>query len=207
MTYLTKIESSIVRHKEEVLKHLEDESQLVGVFLYGSQNYQLATENSDVDTVAIVLPTERELYFGTPMTKEIHLDNGEHIVVKDIREYIKMIKKQNLNFLEVLFTKFSWVNPTYRILWNCFLIHRERLTMYDSEKAIKSIVGQAKHTLIQAQATFDGKKYANSLKMYYFLDKFLNSAKFIFKTNILPCEIKFLNPLKLISCFEGQNTF
>jgi predicted nucleotidyltransferase len=91
-----KIFESIEKHKQEVLKHVENEKQILGIFLYGSQNYMLDTEESDVDTVAIILPTERELYFEKPITKEIHLDNGEHIVMKDIREYIRMLKKQNL---------------------------------------------------------------------------------------------------------------
>ena len=32
------------------------ERSILGVFLYGSQNYNLATENSDVDTKAIYIP-------------------------------------------------------------------------------------------------------------------------------------------------------
>ena len=172
--YLSKIENSLIHHKEEVLKHLQCESQLVGVFLYGSQNYNLATENSDVDTVAIVLPTTKELYFNKPVTKEIHLDNGEHIVVKDIREFMNMLRKQNLNFMEVLFTKFYYINPLYQNLWNLFLVNRERIARYNPELAVKSITGQILHTLNQAFNSFEGKKYANALKMYYFLEKYLN---------------------------------
>ena len=133
-----RIFESIEKHKQEVLKHVENEKQILGIFLYGSQNYMLDTEESDVDTIAIILPTERELYFEKPVTKEIHLDNGEHIVMKDIREYIRMLKKQNLNFLEILFTKYNWINPKYKPTWDCFVMHKERLARYDNKKAIKS---------------------------------------------------------------------
>ncbi|MBQ5919289.1 MAG: nucleotidyltransferase domain-containing protein [Lachnospiraceae bacterium] len=101
------IKLALQEHKQKVLDELKiAESQLLGVFLYGSQNYGLSTEDSDVDTIAIVLPNEYDLYFSRPLTKELHLENGEHCVVKDIREILNEFKKQNVNFLEILVTDY-----------------------------------------------------------------------------------------------------
>lgn len=185
-----RIFESIEKHKQEVLKHVENEKQILGIFLYGSQNYMLDTEESDVDTIAIILPTERELYFEKPVTKEIHLDNGEHIVMKDIREYIRMLKKQNLNFLEILFTKYSWINPKYKPTWDCFVIHKERLARYDNKKAIKSAIGQIENTLKQAAETIDNEKYSKALKMYFFLQKFSHRLLFPYEKIIIPSEME-----------------
>lgn len=51
--------------QEQVEKHynmlVELDYNVVGVFLYGSQNYELDYEKSDVDTKAIVLPTLEDI--------------------------------------------------------------------------------------------------------------------------------------------------
>ena len=41
------------------------------------------------------------------------MENNEHIDVKDIRLMFDNFKKQNINFLEILFTKFGIVNEKY----------------------------------------------------------------------------------------------
>ena len=50
------IQKAIQEHKNKVLE-LYPEHQILGIFVYGSQNYNIATENSDVDTKAIIVPT------------------------------------------------------------------------------------------------------------------------------------------------------
>ena len=102
------IKIRIAAHADKVIKKYGKENVL-GVFLYGSQNYNLATKNSDVDTVAIIVPTFSDLCLRSPISKELNID-GEHCNVKDIREYMKMIRKQNINFTETLFTEYRWVN-------------------------------------------------------------------------------------------------
>ena len=176
------IELALHEHKQKVLNELKiAESQLLGVFLYGSQNYGLSTENSDVDTVAIVLPNEYDLYFAKPLTKELHLENGEHCVVKDIREIFNEFKKQNVNFLEILVTKYKWVNPIYDERWTMFTYTwTDAIVRYDMTRAVKSICGQGKHTLRQAlnKDALDGKKAANAMKMLAYLNKYIDNYPF-----------------------------
>ena len=97
------IQQALEEHKTAVLKKYPKD-KLLGVFLYGSQNYGTSTENSDVDTKAILIPSFGDLILREPVSKEIHLANNEHCEVKDIRELVKMFKKQNINFLEILYT-------------------------------------------------------------------------------------------------------
>ena len=54
---------------------------ILGVFLYGSQNYNIHTEDSDIDTKAIYIPTLDEIAAGVaPISKELSYgDKGEHI--------------------------------------------------------------------------------------------------------------------------------
>ena len=89
---------------------------ILGIFAYGSQNYGVATENSDWDTKAIIVPDWQNLVLRPPVSMEIHLANEEHCEVKDIREIVNMFKKQNINFVEILFTEYKWINPLYQYL-------------------------------------------------------------------------------------------
>lgn len=86
--------------------------EVLGVFMVGSQNYELDIENSDIDTKAIVIPKINDIVLNKqPESRLIVLENSEHIEVKDIREMFKCLLKQNINFLEILFSKSSYINP------------------------------------------------------------------------------------------------
>lgn len=194
------IELALQEHKQKVLNELKiAESQLLGVFLYGSQNYGLSTENSDVDTIAIVLPNEYDLYFSKPLTKELHLENGEHCVVKDIREIFNEFKKQNVNFLEILVTKYKWINSIYSEKWTLFTYTwTDFIVRYDMTRAVKSICGQGKHTLHQAlnKDTLDGKKVANAMKMLAYLNKYIDNRPFEECIIASGCEKQYIMDLK-----------
>lgn len=160
------ISVALLEHYNKV-KEKFPHTTILGVFLYGSQNYNIATEESDVDTVAILIPSFEDLVLGTPISKEIRFKNGEHCVVKDIREIVKQWKKQSLNFLEILFTDYCIVNPIFQEEWDEILKEREFIARMDLNKAIKAIYGQAKHTYLQDKTS--KKKQANALRMFFFL--------------------------------------
>lgn len=161
------INKAIEEHKQAVLNYGIKEKQLLGIFLYGSQNYGIETENSDVDTKAIIIPTFEELLFSSMKIKELHLPNGEHCEILDIRHFISNLLKQNINFVETLFTKYYWINPFYQNLWNEFFIEpREKIARYDENKTIIAACAQAKHALKQSN---ESKKYANALRIYQFI--------------------------------------
>ena len=92
--------------------------EIVGVFLQGSQNYNLdiyeKDYTSDIDTKCIVLPTLDSLIKGNQMTSTKYDFEGEQIDVKDIRVMMEMWKKQNQSYLEILFTDYKIINPKYK---------------------------------------------------------------------------------------------
>ena len=170
-------EEALKEHKAAVLAAGFKEENIVGIFAYGSQNYSVATETSDWDTKAIIVPSYEELVLRPPVSREIHLENEEHCEVKDIREIVNMFKKQNINFLEILYTEYKWLNPKYKDQWEyCFEKNREMITHYDTNKTVKSICGQAIHTLKQNPT--DGKKVANGLRLLRFLENFLTGVNY-----------------------------
>ena len=130
-------------HYNEALKYFPEE-QIVGVFLQGSQNYELDYENSDVDTKLIVVPTFKDVALNRKPVSTTHIRaNEEHIDFKDIRLYMETFRKQNLNFLEILFTDFYWINPLYEHEWNRLVAMRENIAHMNPGRAVMSMKGLA----------------------------------------------------------------
>ena len=177
------IKIRIAAHVNKVIKKYGKENVL-GVFLYGSQNYNLATENSDVDTIAIIVPTFSDLCLWSPISTELNID-GEHCIVKDIREYMKMIRKQNINFTETLFTEYFCVNPKYQSIWNLFTLQKNNLVQMDPDRAIIAAYHQAENTFKQIlnfednDIVHDCKKFVNTYRLIDFCYKFYNGKDFL----------------------------
>lgn len=113
-------------HYDEALTHFT-EDQVVGIFLQGSQNYGLDTPQSDVDTKLIVVPSFKDIAMNRKPVSTTHIRaNDEHTDWKDIRLYIQTFRKQNLNFLEILYTDFAIVNPIYEKQWNRLILKQEK---------------------------------------------------------------------------------
>lgn len=143
MTREEKIMKRVKEHYDEALNYFE-ESRIVGIFLQGSQNYGLDYEKSDIDTKLIVLPSFDDIAFNRKPVSTTHIcENEEHIDFKDLRLYMQTFRKQNLNFLEILFTDFKIVNPQYEKFWNKLVANREAIAHYNPYQAIKSMKGIA----------------------------------------------------------------
>ena len=81
---------------------------VLAVMLYGSQNYDLDTEDSDIDVKAILLPSLDDMIQNkSPISTNIEYENGL-IELKDIREFYKIIKKGNPAYLEVLVSDYRY---------------------------------------------------------------------------------------------------
>lgn len=130
-------------HYNEALTYFP-EDRIVGIFLQGSQNYGLATPQSDVDTKLIVTPTFKDIAMNRKPVSTTHIRaNEEHIDFKDIRLYIQTFRKQNLNFLEILYTDFAIVNPIYEKQWNRLVESREAITHFNPYRSVQSMKGIA----------------------------------------------------------------
>ena len=84
------MEKAIQKHLEKVKSAMPNwETNLIGVFLYGSQNYNVYTESSDIDTKAIYVPTLDQLAFGNGKdSTTLFLDNDEHCELMTISHFV-----------------------------------------------------------------------------------------------------------------------
>ena len=137
------IMNGVREHYEEALT-MFPENRIVGVFYQGSANYGLDYEKSDVDTKCILVPTFEDIAFNRKPISTTHIrKNEEHLDAKDVRLYINCFRKQNLNFLEILFTPYKIVNPQYAEFWQKLVDAREAIAHYDIHRSIKSMRGIA----------------------------------------------------------------
>lgn len=130
-------------HWKESHEYFAD-TQIVGLFLQGSQNYNLDLPGSDTDTKLIVAPSFRDIALNKKAVSTTHIrENNEHIDFKDIRLYMDCFYKQNLNFLEILFTPYFIMNGRYFDEWNRLVEARESIARMNEYRAVKSMKGIA----------------------------------------------------------------
>ena len=91
---------------------------VLGVFLQGSQNYQLDYSGSDIDTKAIIIPSFIDFVLNRkPVSTTLIREDNSHIDLKDIRLMHDCFRKQNINFIEILFTKYKYLDPEYESIY------------------------------------------------------------------------------------------
>lgn len=170
-----RIMKRVAAHYNRAIQHYGVENVL-GVFLYGSQNYECDLETSDVDTKCILLPDLYHLAIKPYETKHLHIPRdveGEYEVCEcmTIQHMCANWKKQNPNFLEILFTEFFIVNPAYARQWDNFRFEwREKIARYDIRQGILSVAHQAIHTI--KQNPMDGKKIGNGYRLLHLLHSY-----------------------------------
>lgn len=89
-----------------------NDDNFIGAFLYGSQNYGLATEDSDIDVIAIVNTAKKP-------SKELKMPNGK-VKIYTIEHFLSRLRHGDLECYEALCTKYRDVNQSYETLFDGF---------------------------------------------------------------------------------------
>ena len=180
----------VIDHYEEAIT-LFPEDRIVFLGLQGSQNYGLELPTSDVDTKCIIVPTFQDIALNSKPISTTHVRaNDEHIDLKDIRLYIQCFTKQNLNFLEILFTEYFITNPLYEEQWNRLVNAREAIAHMNPYRAVKSMKGVAlekyhamehpyptKLDLIEKYG-YDGKQVHHLIRVDDYLTRYINGESY-----------------------------
>ena len=177
-------------HLKESLNYF-DKDQIVGLFYQGSGNYGLDNENSDVDTKLIVVPSFLDVALNRKPVSTTHVRaNNEHIDWKDIRLYMETFRKQNLNFLEILFTDYAFVNPVYHVQWSRLVDAREQIARMNEWRAVKSMKGVAMekyHAMeheypskveVLAKFGYDPKQLHHLLRVEEYLERYIDGESY-----------------------------
>ena len=152
--------------------------EVLGVFIYGSQNYNLNDKKSDIDTRAIVIPKFNDLIENKELNKELTLDSGEHLEVKDIRTIVKNWKKQVITSLEIFYAVEAYINPNYEIFWNKLKELSNEIVSYNKLNLLNTLLGMSISNYKGEKETFiKNKNIANVLRLKYFYNSFFKLNK------------------------------
>lgn len=100
--------------REEIFKTLSDYKKtledkgynVLYIGLYGSQNYNVSDELSDIDAKAIVLPKLNDIINRKVISTTYECENGA-IDCKDLITFYDVIKKGNFSYIEAIDTEYS----------------------------------------------------------------------------------------------------
>lgn len=177
-------------HYNEALEFFP-EDRIVGIFYQGSGNYGLDYEGSDVDTKLIVTPTLDDIIFTHKPVSTTHIrNNDEHTDWKDIRLMLQTFRKCNLNFTEILFTKYKIINPLYMKQWDRVVDNNELIARYNEVAAVRTMKGIAMekyHAMehkypskidIIDKYGFDGKQVHHLFRVEEYLQRYINGESY-----------------------------
>ena len=201
--------------QERVNEHLQEAFQyfpkdrVVAICLQGSQNYGLDIPGSDVDTKLIITPTFEEVAFNRKPHSTTHVrENNEHIDFKDIRLMLQTFRKQNLNFVEILFTQYKWEHPLYQEEWQRLVGgEREAIARYCPYQAVKTMKGIAMekyHAMeheypskveVLAKYGYDPKQVSHLVRVYDFINEYVKGRPY--EDCLRPPQANFIRDIKL----------
>lgn len=169
-------------HNKKAKKYIVDhgmEGYVIGTFLHGSQNYNLDTKESDVDTISIFVPTCDYAILHKPENGCFIMDDkvcaGEHCNIKDIRNWVNEILKSNPNAIEILYTDYFICEKSF----NWFKIGPVDYFYMDLERLLNAANGIANQYLRRK----DKKGYIGYARTRFFIN-FINKISHM---TVLPC--------------------
>lgn len=201
-------EENISKRVQEHYNYVQEKGyEIVFVAHQGSWNYGLGYEGSDVDTKAIILPSFEDIVYNRePISTTLVLENNEHIDLKDIRVMFENYKKQNINFIETLFSKYIVVNGKYGDLIDILFQKREEIARLNYNQALRCIAGMSMEKLKALQHPYptiidkiekfgyDPKQLHHILRMNDFIKKYIAGKSYA--TCLIPDNKEYLIDIK-----------
>ncbi len=131
--------------KNEIFKTLSNYKKILEgkgykvlyIGLYGSQNYNVDDEFSDIDVKAIVLPTLTDIIHRKVISTTYECENGA-IDCKDLITFYDVIKKGNFSYIEAIDTEYSIGDRYLKTLFSQFRPNHKSIVgaMYEKRKAL-----------------------------------------------------------------------
>lgn len=184
------VTKEINSHYQDACKIINPE-KIIYLGLQGSQNYGLDYENSDVDTKAIIAPSLNDLVLNKkPISSTYIREDNSHTDLKDIRLMFNCFRKQNINFMEILFTPYYITNDLYKQEIDLLRKNAETIARYDTYAAVKCMKGMAFEKLHALQHPYpnkietlekfgyDPKQLHHILRLYEFLDNYIKGVPY-----------------------------
>lgn len=151
------------------IKKYYSDYDVLGVFLYGSQNYNLNTENSDIDSIVILVPSIKSLLSEKEVSTTYEMKD-HHIVVKDLKAFNKNLLTLSPMAVEPLFAQWKWINDKYKYIYQSYYQnYAEEIAM-----ACPAVLYDKVRAMIKAMArrnSLTGKQYIHCCRLVRLLQQ------------------------------------
>lgn len=164
------IKQEIFKELSNYKKILEDKGyKVIYIGLYGSQNYNLDDELSDIDVKAIILPSLRDIIFRKVTSTTIECEKG-NIDVKDLLTFYDVIKKGNFSYIESINADYSIGDKYIKELFKQIKVNKKSMlgAMYEKRKALTH--EYPSKTEVFTRWGFDPKQHHHILRLYDLLE-------------------------------------
>lgn len=160
------MKQEIFKELSNYKKILEDKGyNVIYIGLYGSQNYNLDDEESDIDVKAIIMPSLHDIIFRKVTSTTIECEKG-NIDVKDLLTFYEVIKKGNFSYIEAINTEYSIGDKYIKDLFKKFKPNLKSMlgAMHEKRKALTHEYPSKKKEF--EKWGFDPKQYHHILRLY-----------------------------------------
>lgn len=166
----------VAAHHNKVKALAEENNYIViSTHLVGSQNYELDSETSDVDTYSLVLPNFQDYIEGKEyQTHEFTLDDdGGKCTIKDARKAIYLLKRTSPNSVEVFLSKFVIIEPNFKNAFDYISDKKSRwyIAHCDYNNMFNAIIGMV--TQLQKRNLSEGKLFSHILRLKEMYERFV----------------------------------
>ena len=120
------------------------EDNVFCVFLYGSQNYGIDIQDSDIDTKAVILLPEEELFWRHSIDTHIYFKPSGVCQILDLVTFVKNLLSYDLTLLEVFISKHVIVNPKYEHFFEELKLLERELFDRDHKSFLRELMNLAK---------------------------------------------------------------
>lgn len=183
-------EEMINKRLREHYEHLENLGyEIVFLALQGSQNYELDIYRddymSDVDSKAIVLPSFEDFVSSKhPISTTLVMENKEMVDVKDVRVMFDVMKKMNISYIELLYTKYKIINPKYKDIVDYLFENKEEISKINRNQFLRCLSGMSMEKLKALKHPypnlidkinkygFDGKQLSHLIRLNEFIYRY-----------------------------------
>lgn len=141
-----------------------DEHQILMLSLYGSQNYRMDNENSDIDTECFIFPSYDDIVFGYSLYSTCIETQYGTCHVKDIRAAFNELRKSSPNILEILASPYMIINREYYFLVKqiccSYINYIATLNWYKLMRGLDGLYNK-----YRSEMNTSNKAYANMLRI------------------------------------------
>lgn len=160
---------NIYKQLNSYKKQLEEKGYcVVYIGLYGSQNYNLDDEHSDIDARAVVLPSIMQLLQSGNISKTYDFDTGQ-VDVKDVMTFVTVLRKGNPAYIESANTDVWIGDKMFREMIQGWNVNPKAIVgmMYEKKKALEK--GLAHNAPTMEKLGYDSKQIHHIYRLYNML--------------------------------------